>query len=307
MTISSVDNTSGAQSPFSTLPAIHLTRLAFERKNQGLLAPRKVSRAETATMVFCRTGGVGCKIQGNRRLSAISLVAGQYVFYRCDCGCDHHCEHALENGTQVVQLQYRWTDLKFFLDDHPFSFGFSRLMENRIRVLPIRPIPAAINPIIDQLSEYDETSRHGDLFVAAKALELLYHFLHTDPATDDGWLHAGDRQAIQKAKDILESRMHAPPTLRQLASQVGMSASKFKQLFPRVCGSPPYTYLREIRMEKAMEMIHQGQYNITEVAMAVGYSSISHFTKTFADRFGMKPSQIRRYRRSDQRQIVLNR
>lgn len=84
-----------------------------------------------------------------------------------------------------------------------------------------------------------------------------------------------------------------PPALNELASRVGVSSAELKQIFPKVCGMPPYAYLRKLRMEKAMDLIRHGEMNITEIAYDIGYNSISHFSKVFAGYFGIKPSQFR--------------
>jgi AraC-like DNA-binding protein len=79
-----------------------------------------------------------------------------------------------------------------------------------------------------------------------------------------------------------------------LAAEIGMSASKLKTLFPRIFGQPPYVYLRQLRMEKAMTLLVDGGVNVTEAAMEVGYSNISYFSKAFYKQFGMYPSHVRR-------------
>jgi AraC-like DNA-binding protein len=81
-----------------------------------------------------------------------------------------------------------------------------------------------------------------------------------------------------------------------LAGQAGVSVSKLKLLFHRVCGVPPFGYLRRVRMEKARELLIYSRMNVTEVALEVGYTSLSHFSKAFTAHYGMSPSQVRRDR-----------
>jgi transcriptional regulator GlxA family with amidase domain len=102
-----------------------------------------------------------------------------------------------------------------------------------------------------------------------------------------------DRECVRRAQAILEGNLEDPPSLSELASRVGVSTAKLKQVFPRVCGMPPYSYLRTLRMKKAFCLLGDGSLTITEVAYGVGYNSISHFSKVFADHFGMKPSEFR--------------
>jgi AraC-like DNA-binding protein len=48
-------------------------------------------------------------------------------------------------------------------------------------------------------------------------------------------------------------------------------------------------YIRDLRMERAAEMLKTGKYNVTQVAFAVGYSSASHFSTAFHQSFGCCP------------------
>ena len=48
-------------------------------------------------------------------------------------------------------------------------------------------------------------------------------------------------------------------------------------------------YLRNIRMERAAELLRTGRYNVTEAAIEVGYSSLSHFSKAFCETIGCCP------------------
>jgi AraC-like DNA-binding protein len=48
-------------------------------------------------------------------------------------------------------------------------------------------------------------------------------------------------------------------------------------------------YVRQLRMNHAEELLRSGKHNVTEVAMAVGYSSLSHFSKAFSQTFKSCP------------------
>jgi len=49
-------------------------------------------------------------------------------------------------------------------------------------------------------------------------------------------------------------------------------------------------YIRQIRMERAAELLLEGRHNVTETAMEVGYSSLSHFSKAFCTTIGCCPA-----------------
>ena len=48
-------------------------------------------------------------------------------------------------------------------------------------------------------------------------------------------------------------------------------------------------YLRQLRMERAAELLRSGKFNVTEAALEVGYSSLSHFSQAFHETFGCCP------------------
>jgi AraC-like DNA-binding protein len=48
-------------------------------------------------------------------------------------------------------------------------------------------------------------------------------------------------------------------------------------------------YTRQLRMERAAELLKSGKFNVTDAALEVGYSSMSHFSQTFHETFGCCP------------------
>lgn len=129
-------------------------------------------------------------------------------------------------------------------------------------------------------------------FVVAKAFEMLGLFAGS--SVGGRKVPEDTRRAVGRACAILEKHMADPPPLHILASSVGMSLSKLKQVFPAVCGMPPYAYLRSIRMERAMCLLAHRGFSVTDAAFEVGYDSLSHFTKTFSAYHGIKPSGVLR-------------
>jgi AraC-like DNA-binding protein len=61
------------------------------------------------------------------------------------------------------------------------------------------------------------------------------------------------------------------------------------RLFSQQLGMTFQQYLRQIRLERAAELLRTGRCNVTEAAMEVGYNSLSHFSAAFHDAFGCCP------------------
>ncbi|HEY1121772.1 MAG TPA: AraC family transcriptional regulator, partial [Haloferula sp.] len=81
--------------------------------------------------------------------------------------------------------------------------------------------------------------------------------------------------------------------LEALAKHVGCTPSYLSTLFKQHTGKTPSQTLREIRIERAAILLRDGKNNVTEAAYAVGYTSLSHFTKAFVIEKGVRPSDWR--------------
>ncbi len=105
-------------------------------------------------------------------------------------------------------------------------------------------------------------------------------------------ISASDIERIHYAAELLVRDPINPPDLTNLAGQIGMSRSKFYSHFRKVFKHSPMEHLRSHRMQVAKQLLQQGKHNITEVAFAVGFNSLSYFTRTFTTEFGHSPRQI---------------
>ena len=108
---------------------------------------------------------------------------------------------------------------------------------------------------------------------------------------DDKPLPSQDEERIREVARLLTVDLEIPPDLNQLARTVGMCRSKMYRCFRMVFGVTPFEYLRNRRLETAMDFMMDGQMNVTQAAYAVGYSCPGHFTKAFKNYFGHLPSK----------------
>ncbi|WP_320044286.1 helix-turn-helix transcriptional regulator [uncultured Desulfobacter sp.] len=79
--------------------------------------------------------------------------------------------------------------------------------------------------------------------------------------------------------------------MAELARSVGMCRTKLYDCFRVVYGITPFDYLRNKRLETAVKLLNEGKTNVTQASYAVGYASISHFSKTFKEHFGFSPGK----------------
>jgi AraC-like DNA-binding protein len=104
-------------------------------------------------------------------------------------------------------------------------------------------------------------------------------------------------EKIKEAQHIIITRYLNPPSISQLARQVGLNEFKLKNGFKAVFGTTIFGHLREHRMHLARSLLLSGDMNVTEVSYAVGYSNASHFALSFRKEFGINPNEFIRQRK----------
>lgn len=135
------------------------------------------------------------------------------------------------------------------------------------------------------------------LFLESKALELMAcqmeyltrHEGNRVPKKPRLKLKSRDIEKIYQARDILNREMENPPSLFDLAKEVGLTHTRLNQGFHEIFETTVFGYLRSIRLETARSLLEAGEMNVTEAAFTVGYSSLSHFARAFNQFTGVNP------------------
>ena len=98
---------------------------------------------------------------------------------------------------------------------------------------------------------------------------------------------------IVRARAHLEARLFDAFSIRDLAQRCHCSESTMLRAFQRELDTTPITYLRHRRLDEAVLLLESGRYNVSEVALRVGYTNLPAFTVAFQKRFGVLPSRLR--------------
>ena len=103
-----------------------------------------------------------------------------------------------------------------------------------------------------------------------------------------------DSNAVEKTAAYLRSHVQSALTFSDVLGHSNMSATSLKTMFKEKTGLSVMEYYRQLKIEKAKELIREEDLNITEVANKLGYKTIHHFSKQFKDIAGMSPSEYAR-------------
>ena len=132
------------------------------------------------------------------------------------------------------------------------------------------------------------------LYLESKALELITYSMAQFVSPEailkkDSVFQADDVERIREAGNILMGSLESPPSLLELAGQVGVNKNKLNQGFWKIFGTSVFGHLRILRLERARELLESRQKNVTEVAFDVGYTHRENFTRAFKKHFGTTP------------------
>ena len=99
---------------------------------------------------------------------------------------------------------------------------------------------------------------------------------------------------IRRALALLRAHPDQEVNMDELASQVGLSRSRFYDLFQLSTGRSPRSYLDMLCIESAISKLSSGTGKIAEVSAELGFSAQSNFTRFFQQQVGIPPSEYRR-------------
>lgn len=96
------------------------------------------------------------------------------------------------------------------------------------------------------------------------------------------------------AVTLMEANIEEPLTLDELAQYTAVSRRQLERLFRKYLNCAPSRYYLELRLQRARQFLLQTEMPIIDIALACGFSSPPHFSKSYHDFFGYAPSAERR-------------
>ncbi|AFY87933.1 helix-turn-helix transcriptional regulator [Chroococcidiopsis thermalis] len=160
-----------------------------------------------------------------------------------------------------------------------------------------RPLAPVMHAIVRQIQACPYQGLTKQIYLQGKVLELLA--LGIEPlrleraVVRDRPLNRNTVERVYQARDILQQNCANPPSVVDLAQQVGLEHMKLKRGFRACFGTTPFAYLRTYRLEQARLLLQEGKLSIAAIANEVGYSHLGHFARAFQDKFGITPTECR--------------
>lgn len=100
-------------------------------------------------------------------------------------------------------------------------------------------------------------------------------------------------QPFRDALIFIHHHFRESITLEDAAKQAGLSSSYFSNRFGQITGCSFQVYLQELRLQFAKSLLHVSDLTVTDICLASGFNTLSHFERSFKRKYGLSPRLYR--------------
>ena len=241
-------------------------------------------------------GELTLEISGQAPVTVDSNSAGLFFIGDSACNCTYSAGHIkMINFSVDVELM---ASLARQYDSSPAKLGADGQWQVEDSLWTM-PLTTAIGDIIEQIYRCQLAAHSRKIYIQAKLMEILTLLFdwREQQKKRCGELSPGDQAPIMAAARLIEDRMANPPSLSELAREVGINDNKLKKAFKQVFNETVFGYLHQKRMERAKQLLANSEYSVKEVAAAVGFKHQGHFAAQFKTHWQVTPTVfLKKYR-----------
>ncbi len=145
--------------------------------------------------------------------------------------------------------------------------------------------------IIDEMqSNLKEKDAASDYALTALFNSLVANYLrHARPVMDQNV-----RKWLTTARHWLDQNYMSPVTLGTCATAVSTHPSHLAREFRAAYGQTVGDYIRDRRLEWSYDQLSKSERKVSDIAVAAGFADHAHFSRMFKQRYGLRPSDLRR-------------
>ena len=100
-----------------------------------------------------------------------------------------------------------------------------------------------------------------------------------------------ENEIVQRAQQYISVNIREKLSVPMVAKSIDISPSYLTALFHKHLQISPGEYIRRIKLQESKQMIREASMNFTEIASALQYSTVHHFSRQFKEKFGITPSE----------------
>ncbi len=179
--------------------------------------------------------------------------------------------------------------LKEFLEKHTESRS---ILKDEVPYFVIRNDAYITSYLNSLVTIHEAPAIFMENLLSVKFEELLLYLINKYGDTFKLYLQSLIVKETSAFKKIVESKIHSNLKLEEIDFLCNMSLSTFKRHFIKEYDVSPGKWLQNKRLQKAKEMLEQGDCKPSDIYLDFGYNNLSNFSIAFKNKFGFSPSKI---------------
>lgn len=244
----------------------------------AILSDLIITRVFSVNNVFTAKGSGGRR-ETRPNWAIVLKHEGETVYSSCGKRFVSNAENA---AILPMGSSYTWECLKA---GYYYTIEFEAKMSSD-RVISVKPSDSDKVMRLFSEAEKSRNKPFGALKSICCAYELLVELLKS---AESDYSLSSKQAIIKPSVDYLTENFNKTITNEKLGSLSGISTVYFRKIFTESFGMPPITYQHKLRISRAKELLHSDYGSISEIAEAVGYKDIYHFSKMFKNYIGLSP------------------
>ena len=203
----------------------------------------------------------------------------------------------LEQGDMVLYAPNQWhmqyADIGIAPRFVTVSFDTSGTLPQGLFGCTRKAPQAALSILRQMLREQEQGQPNADDMILTLLNQLLICLQREEmpeklkPANS---VH-NENEIIRRAQQYIGSHVRQKLSVPIVARQVDVSPSYLTALFHKHLQLAPGEYIRRIKLQESKQMIRENAMNFTEIAAALQYSTVHHFSRQFKEKFGITPTE----------------
>ena len=160
------------------------------------------------------------------------------------------------------------------------------------------PPQAAVTLLQQMLREQERMDEYATDMIISLLTQLLLNIMRQTDAPGEklkasNAIHS-ENEIIRRAQQYVSVHIREKLTVPIVARKVDVSPSYLTSLFHKHLQISPGEYIRRIKLQESKQMIRENSMNFTEIAAALQYSTVHHFSRQFKEKFGITPTEYAR-------------
>ena len=157
----------------------------------------------------------------------------------------------------------------------------------------------AVSLLQQMLREQERMDAFSKDMIIAQLSMLILTLLREQATPRESKLQASnaihsENEIIRQAQQYISAHIREKLSVPLVARQVDVSPSYLTALFHKNLQISPGEYIRRVKLQESKQMIRENNLNFTEIAAALQYSTVHHFSRQFKEKFGLTPTEYAR-------------